>query len=196
MAFELVNDTRLDAKLADLSKELLTRPVVPGYNVSDAFTVRGIDETGKPGLFAAVLLGTNPMPQLETLTDFRFALTQRLKQLNTTMPAWPIVVQGNPEVLDTKEVIPGGREYFDQLKSELIARTERARALHRSTTMDVPVIAEPDPVKGPAVGMKAAKATKVKASARKVVRTGAKRVAPRTSARTAKTKTNATKSRR
>ncbi len=187
MAFELVNDTRLDAKLADLSRELLTRPVVPGYHVSDAFTVRGIDETGKPGLFAAVLLGTNPMPQLETLTDFRFALTQRLKQLNTTMPAWPIVIQGAPETLDTKEVIPGGREYFEQLKSELIARTERAKALHRSTTMDVPVIAEPEPKKGPSVGLKAPKKVAAKASAGKVSRsTGLKRVQPRTSARTAK----------
>ena len=191
MATELQNDPRLDAKLAELSRELLIRPIVQGYNVSDAFTVRGIDETGKPGLFAAVLLGTNPAPQLDTLTDFRFALTQRLKQLNTSMPAWPIVVQGAPEVLDSKEVIPGGREYFNQLKTELIARTERARALHRSTTMDVPVIAAPAPVVGPKIGLKMA--PKAKLPARKVVaKTGVKRVATRMSARTAKS----TKSRR
>lgn len=122
----MLDDTRLDTKLAELARELVARPVVPGFTISDAFTLRGIDESGKPGVFAAILLAPQPTPELNTLTTFRQVLSAKLKQLDTTMPAWPIVVQGAPELTAAGEaVVPGGREYFEQLRSELQSRLER-----------------------------------------------------------------------
>jgi len=125
----MLDDTRLDTKLAELARELVARPAVPGFTISDAFTLRGIDESGKPGVFAAILLAPQPTPELNTLTTFRQVLSAKLKQLDTTMPAWPIVVQGAPELATSGEaVVPGGREYFEQLRSELQSRLERQAA--------------------------------------------------------------------
>ncbi len=125
----MLDDSRLDSKLAELSRELVSRPVVPGYTIADAFTMRGIDESGKPGVFAAILLAPQPPPELGTLTTFRSVLAQRLKQLDTAIPAWPIVVQGAPEELNGQAVVPGGRDYFEQLRGELKERLDRqARA--------------------------------------------------------------------
>jgi len=128
----MLDETRLDGKLLELTRELLTRPLVPGFTIADAFTTQGLDETGKPGLFAAILLGPTPTPELNTLTLFRQVLTARLKQLDTRTPAFPIVVQGAPEIIDATSVVPGGREYFAQVKAELQARRDRLRprALH------------------------------------------------------------------
>ncbi len=123
----MLEDTRLNGKLQELSRELKSRSMVPGFGIADAFTLQGLDETGKPGLFAAILLAPGKAAELETLTTFRYLLTQRLKQLDTRTPAWPIVVQAHPEVIDGHSVVPGGREYFDQVKMELVARTERMK---------------------------------------------------------------------
>ena len=123
----MLDDTRLDGKLQELTRELLTRPVVPGFTITDAFTTQGLDETGKLGLFAAILLGPSPTPELSILTTFRQVLTARLKQLDTRTPAFPIVVQGAPEVIDSTSVVPGGQEYFEQVKLELRARRDRLR---------------------------------------------------------------------
>lgn len=136
----MLDETRLDGKLLELTRELLTRPLVPGFTIADAFTTQGLDETGKPGLFAAILLGPTPTPELNTLTRFRQVLTARLKQLDTRAPAFPIVVQGAPEVIDATSVVPGGREYFAQVKAELQARRDRLRprALHPVSTATPP----------------------------------------------------------
>lgn len=122
------DDGRLDAKLAELARELMLRPLVPGFSIADAFTMRGVDELGKPGMFAAVLLSAEPPAELDTLTRFRQALTARLKQIHTGIAGWPIVVQGAPELIDGQSVVPGGREYFLQLKEELHLRRERVRS--------------------------------------------------------------------
>jgi hypothetical protein len=135
------DDRRLDTKLSDLAKELRARPLVSGFPISDAFTVRGFDEAGKPGLFAAVLLSAQSEPELDTLTMFRDVLTRKLKQLDTTMPAWPIVVQGAPEVIDGVATVPGGSEYFAQLKGELTSRAERFKALQaRKASIETPMV--------------------------------------------------------
>ncbi len=123
----MVEDTRLDSKLSDLARDLKSRPMLPGFQATDAFTMRGLDESGKPGMFAAVLLAPAPVPELETLTTIRQLLTQKLKQLDTTIPAWPIVVQGAPEVINAETVVPGGREHFEDLKRALEVRRMRAR---------------------------------------------------------------------
>ncbi len=123
------DDARLDTKLAELNRELTVRPLGVGFSIADAFTMKGYDETGKPGLYAAVLLGTHPSPSLDTLTSVRGLLAARLKQLETTLPQWPIVVQGEPEVIDSQAVVPGGKEYFAQVKAELVARRDRMREL-------------------------------------------------------------------
>lgn len=175
----MFDDTRIDGKLQDLSKELVARPMVPGFNVADAFTMRGMDETGKPGLYAAILLAPGPAPELGALTTFRAVLTQRLKQLDTKTPAWPIVVQGAPEVIDGTDTIPGGREYFEQVKLELMTRQERLKA----ATRPPPTAAAPMLPSAPARPVaKAGKARKVKV-ARKATTT-ARRTAKRTAART------------
>lgn len=175
----MFDDTRIDGKLQDLSKELVARPMVPGFNVADAFTMRGMDETGKPGLYAAILLAPGPAPELGALTTFRAVLTQRLKQLDTKTPAWPIVVQGAPEVIDGTDTIPGGREYFEQVKLELMTRQERLKA----ATRPPPTAAAPMLPSTPARPVaKAGKARKVKV-ARKTTTT-ARRTAKRTAART------------
>ena len=174
----MFDDTRIDGKLQDLSKELVARPMVPGFNVADAFTMRGMDETGKPGLYAAILLAPGPVPELGALTTFRAVLTQRLKQLDTKTPAWPIVVQGAPEVIDGADTIPGGREYFEQVKRELLTRQERLR----SSARPAPTAVKAAKVEAaPARPAKSAKARKVKV-ARKT--TTARRTAKRTAART------------
>ena len=49
----MLDDTRLDGKLLELSRELMMRSLVPGFGIADAFTMKGIDEAGRPGLFAA-----------------------------------------------------------------------------------------------------------------------------------------------
>lgn len=144
----MLDDTRLDGKLQDLSRELVMRSMVPGFGIADAFTMRGIDEAGRPGLFAAILLAPGKIAELETLTAFRQLLTQRLKQLDTRTPAWPIVVQSQPEVIDGQSVVPGGREYFDQVKSELVART--ARMKQRVSVSQMPAVRlapEPPPTR-------------------------------------------------
>lgn len=134
----MLDDTRLDGKLQDLSRELVMRSMVPGFGIADAFTMRGIDESGRPGLFAAILLAPGKIAELETLTTFRQLLTQRLKQLDTRTPAWPIVVQSQPELLGGDDVVPGGRDYFNQVKSELVARTERMK--QRVSVSQMPVV--------------------------------------------------------
>ncbi|MEW6435310.1 MAG: hypothetical protein AB1730_27770 [Myxococcota bacterium] len=175
----MFDDTRIDGKLQDLSRELVARPMVPGFNVADAFTMRGLDESGKPGLYAAILLAPGPAPELGALTTFRAMLTQRLKQLDTKTPAWPIVVQGAPEVIDGTDTIPGGREYFEQVKLELMSRQERLKA----ATRPPPTAAAPMLPSAPArPAAKAGKARKVKV-ARKTT-TSARRTAKRTAART------------
>ncbi len=123
----MVEDIRLDSKLSDLARDLKSRPMLPGFQATDAFTMRGLDESGKPGMFAAVLLAPAPVPELETLTTIRQLLTQKLKQLDTTIPAWPIVVQGAPEIINAETVVPGGREHFEELKRALEVRRMRAR---------------------------------------------------------------------
>lgn len=138
----MLDDRRLDTKLEDLARELRTRPLVAGFPISDAFTVRGLDEAGRPGLFAAVLLQPNTIPELDTLTAFRDVLTKKLKQLDTTMPAWPIVVQGSPELIDGVPTVPGGQEYFQQLKGELQSRSERLKQVQeKKASLDQAVAA-------------------------------------------------------
>jgi hypothetical protein len=144
--------------------------------VADAFTMRGLDETGKPGLYAAILLAPGPAPDLGALTTFRAQLTQRLKQLDTKTPAWPIVVQGSPEVIDGADVIPGGREYFEQVKLELLNRQERLKVATRTPPTAVePMLVEATPAK-PTRARKVKPARKPSASARRT----AKRTAART----------------
>lgn len=171
-------DERLDVKLSELGRELMLRPLVPGYTIADALTMRGLDETGKPGLFAAVLLGAEPLPELETMTRFRQVLTAKLKQLSTALPAWPIVVQGTPELVDGQTVVPGGREYFEQLKGELVARKARMERL-----MPRPMLV-PVPVSDAVVAKKPAKSARVAATGKKTLK---RKTAPQArSARTAR----------
>ena len=47
----MLDDTKLDSKLEELSRELMSRPVVPGYSIAETFATCGLDESGKPGLF-------------------------------------------------------------------------------------------------------------------------------------------------
>ena len=179
----MLDDTRLDGKLLELSRELMMRSLVPGFGIADAFTMKGIDEAGRPGLFAAVLLAPGKMAELETLTTFRQLLTQRLKQLDTRTPAWPIVVQAAPEVIDGTSVVPGGREYFQQVKTELVART--ARMKQRVSVSQMPVVRLAPEARASKPMVKAAPA-KRPATARKAA-TSARRSAPtRASARTAR----------
>lgn len=172
----MFDDTRLDGKLLELSKDLVARQMVPGFSVAEAFAMRGVDETGRPGLFAAILLAPGPAPELGTLTAFRQLLTQKLKQIDTRTPAWPIVVQGAPEVIDS-DVVPGGPEYFEQVKLELSARKVKA-----------PVQASPQPASKDAGDgrVPASKASKEVRRARKVPlpKATARRTAKRTAART------------
>ena len=144
--------------------------------------MKGIDEAGRPGLFAAVLLAPGKVAELETLTTFRQLLTQRLKQLDTRTPAWPIVVQAAPEIIDGTSVVPGGREYFQQVKTELVART--ARMKQRVSVSQMPVVRLAPEARASKPMVKAAPA-KRPATARKA--TTARRSAPsRASARTAR----------
>ncbi len=173
-------DERLDVKLSELGRELMMRPVVPGYSIADALTMRGLDESGKPGLFAAVLLGPEPLPELDTLTRFRQVLTARLKQLSTALPAWPIVVQGTPELIDGQMVVPGGREYFEQLKSELHARVAR---MERLMPPSRPVLVQA-PATDAAPAKKPAKSARAVATGKKALKR--KAAPPARSARTAR----------
>ncbi|MBE2253577.1 MAG: hypothetical protein IAE78_28875 [Myxococcus sp.] len=143
----MYDDVRLDTKLSELSRELNSRQLGAGFTIVEAFTMKGLDETGRPGLFALVLLGLNPPPSLDTLTVVRSLLTARLKQIDTAMPQWPIVVQGAPEVIDGQAVVPGGREYFEQVKGELLARKERLRAheARRYSLKELPAITDAPP---------------------------------------------------
>jgi hypothetical protein len=147
----MLDDTRLDGKLLELSRELMSRSMVPGFPIAEAFTMRGLDEAGRPGLFAAILLAKGKEADLETLTEFRQLLTQRLKQIDTRTPAWPIVVQAAPEVIDAESVVPGGREYFEQVKEELTARTERMRQRASVTQMPIVRLAPEIPASKPRV---------------------------------------------
>lgn len=179
----MLDDTRLDGKLLELSRELMMRSLVPGFGIADAFTMKGIDEAGRPGLFAAVLLAPGKVAELETLTIFRQLLTQRLKQLDTRTPAWPIVVQAAPEVIDGQSVVPGGRDYFQQVKTELVART--ARMKQRVSVSQMPVVRLAPEATASKPMVKAAPAAK-RPTARKAT-TAARRSAPtRASARTAR----------
>lgn len=181
----MFDDTRLDAKLQDLSRELVMRSMVPGFGIADAFTMKGLDEAGRPGLFAAILLAPGKLAELETLTTFRQLLTQRLKQLDTRTPAWPIVVQAEPELIDGQAVVPGGRDYFAQVKSELIARTNRMKQRVSVTQMPAVILAPPRPASKPQVRASTTAKAAPKATARKA--TSARRTAPaRASARTAR----------
>ncbi|MCC6335830.1 MAG: hypothetical protein IT380_17805 [Myxococcales bacterium] len=175
----MFDDTRLDGKLQELSRELVARPMVPGFNVADAFTMRGMDETGKPGLFAAILLVPGPAPELGALTTFRAVLTQRLKQIDTKTPAWPIVVQGAPEVIEGADTIPGGRDYFEQVKLELRTRQERLVAASRSTPV-------PAPAQEPRTASRAAKKPRKVKLAKKARAVTARRTVKRVAARTAR----------
>jgi hypothetical protein len=143
----MYDDVRLDSKLSDLSRDLNTRPLGVGFTIVEAFTMKGFDEAGKPGLFALVLLSQNPTPSLETMTTVRALLTARLKQIDTALPQWPIVVQGAPELIDGQPVVPGGREYFAQVKSELLARKERYKALEarRISLTQMPAVTDAPP---------------------------------------------------
>ena len=182
----MLDDTRLDGKLQDLSRELMMRSLVPGFGIADAFTMKGIDEAGRPGLFAAVLLASGKVAELETLTTFRQLLTQRLKQLDTRTPAWPIVVQAEPEFIDGQSVVPGGREYFNQVKMELVARTARMKQRVSVSQMPVVRLAPEARASKPMVKVPVAKAAKAATPARKTTTT-ARRTAPtRASARTAR----------
>ena len=139
----MVQNTRLDTKLEELARELTLRPLVPGYQVVGAYATRGLDDAGKPGLFAAVLLRPEPVPDLSVLTTLRQLLTQRLKQIDTWLPSYPVVVQGAPEVIDAHSVIPGGAETFEQVKADLASRRANAlaadaRALPHPITVTLP----------------------------------------------------------
>jgi hypothetical protein len=158
----MVEDTRLDVKLEELNRELLKRSMVPGFTIADAFTTQGLDETGRHGLFAAILLSPSPAPELNTLTAFRQVLTARLKQVDTRAQAFPIVVQGVPEVIDASSVVPGGREYFEQVKLELRARRDRLRPARR--VLQAPPAAAP--AKGARVKPKKVRAARAVVSAR------------------------------
>lgn len=189
----MLDDTRLDTKLQALSRELTQRAMVPGYGIADAYAVYGLDEAGKPGLFAAILLAPGRVAELETLTAFRQLLTQRLKQLDTRTPAWPIVVQSAPEVLDGgRDVVPGGPDYFAQVKVELQKRTERMRSritAPQLPVVDLPALAStpaPARAKAPPAAKPAARA-KARPTARKAPAAAARRTVPaRASARTAR----------
>jgi hypothetical protein len=143
----MYDDVRLDSKLSDLSRDLNTRSLGMGFTIVEAFTMKGFDEAGKPGLFALVLLSQHPMPSLETMTTVRALLTARLKQIDTALPQWPIVVQGAPELIDGQAVVPGGREYFAQVKAELLARKERYKALEarRISLTQMPAVTDAPP---------------------------------------------------
>ena len=181
----MLDDTRLDGKLQDLSRELMMRSLVPGFGIADAFTMKGIDEAGRPGLFAAVLLASGRVAELETLTTFRQLLTQRLKQLDTRTPAWPIVVQAEPEFIDGQSVVPGGREYFNQVKMELVART--ARMKQRVSVSQMPVVRLAPEARASKPMVKAPVVKAAKAAAPRKATTTARRSAPtRASARTAR----------
>jgi hypothetical protein len=147
----MYDDVRLDTKLSDLSRDLNSRPLGAGFTIVEAFAMKGFDETGKPGLYALVLLGQTPPPTLDTLTTVRALLTARLKQIDTSMPQWPIVVQGAPEVIDGHSVVPGGKEYFDQVKTELQARKDRFLQLEarRVSLMQLSAVSEDAPPSTP-----------------------------------------------
>lgn len=180
----MLDDTRLDGKLHELSRELMMRSLVPGFGIADAFTMKGIDEAGRPGLFAAVLLAPGKVAELETLTTFRQLLTQRLKQLDTRTPAWPIVVQAEPEFIDGQSVVPGGREYFQQVKMELVART--ARMKQRVSVSQMPVVRLAPEVRASKPMVKAPAAKPARPSARKATTTARRSAPSRASARTAR----------
>lgn len=170
----MLDDRRLDSKLSDLTKELRARPLVAGFPIADAFTVKGVDEAGRPGLFAAVLLAPNTEPELDTLTEFREVLTKKLKQLDTSMPAWPIVVQGAPEIIDGVATVPGGNDYFQQLKGELLSRAERLKqAQARKASLEMPAVNDPND--RPKVGAKPASTPKTQG--RKSVKDTSPRIA-------------------
>ena len=186
----MFDDTRLDAKLQDLSRELVMRSMVPGFGIADAFTMKGLDEAGRPGLFAAILLAPGKIIELETLTIFRQLLTQRLKQLDTRTPAWPIVVQAEPEHIDSQSMVPGGREYFLQVKNELIARTNRMKQRVSVTQMPAVVLAPALPASKPQVRAVASKPAvskpAAKAPARKTPTVARRNAKASASARTAR----------
>jgi hypothetical protein len=183
IAAPMLDETRLDGKLLELARELMARPMIPGYIIADAYTTRGLDETGKPGLFAAILLGPSPTPELNTLTIFRQMLTAKLKQVDTRTPAFPIVVQGAPEVIDSHSVVPGGREVFEQVKVELMARRERLHPTRVPLTLDLPPMAassSPSPGRAaPAKAVKKAKKAPPRLSAKTVRKTSSKTAARR-----------------
>ncbi len=180
----MFDDTRLDVKLQELSRELVMRSMVPGFGIADAFTMKGLDEAGRPGLFAAILLAPGKVVELETLTTFRQLLTQRLKQLDTRTPAWPIVVQAEPELIDGQAVVPGGRDYFAQVKNELVARTNRMKQRVSVSQMPAVRLAPEMPASKPQVRAAPSKAA-AKPTARKATTT-ARRTAKTASARTAR----------
>lgn len=183
----MLDDTRLDGKLLELSRELMMRSLVPGFGIADAFTMKGIDEAGRPGLFAAVLLAPGKIAELETLTTFRQLLTQRLKQLDTRTPAWPIVVQAQPEIIDGQSVVPGGRDYFNQVKTELVARTARMKQRVSVSQMPAVRLAPEETASKPTVkSSTAAAAPARKATARKTTAAARRTVPTRASARTAR----------
>lgn len=177
---------RGDDKLQGLSRELMSRHLVPGFRVAEAFAMRGLDEMGKPGLFAAVLLAPGPAPDFDSLTEFRLALTQRLRQVDTQLSAWPIVVQGAPEVIDGDE-IPGGPEYFQQVKRELVERQQRLASALRAPSMsaapmlETPVVAAKSNGRRPTV--KAARPAKAVKHAHKPKRPTVKATRPAKAAR-------------
>ena len=178
----MLDDTRLDGKLQELSRELMMRSMVPGFGIADAFTMKGIDESGRPGLFAAILLAPGKVAELETLTAFRQLLTQRLKQLDTRTPAWPIVVQAAPELIDGQAVVPGGRDYFNQVKTELVARTERMK--QRVSVSQMPAVRLAPELEPSKPQVKGRKKPVAKPTARKAT---ARRSAPRRTSASART---------
>lgn len=159
----MVDDVRLETKLTALARDLTLRPILPGFQAAEAFTMRGTDETGKPGMFAAVLLAPSPTPELETLTTIRQLLAKRLKQLDTTIPAWPIVVQGAPELVNGQPVVPGGRAHFEELKRSLELRRLRARpTLQLETSAAVAAPAKSSKKKAVVAARAPARAVRVK----------------------------------
>jgi hypothetical protein len=182
----MLDDTRLDGKLQDLTRELMSRSMVPGYAITDAFTTSGLDETGKLGIFAAILLAPKPAPELGTISDFRQALAQRLRQIDTRTPGWPIVVQGAPEVLDEGTEVPGGREYFEQVKAELTARRDRLISMRPRHEVLASTPSVPTPLHGSEGSQPRTVAMPKPPRAKTELPSAGRKVAKRTAARTAK----------
>ena len=134
----MLNDTLVDTKLQQLSHEIRTHAFVPACKVEDAFAMRGVDGSGRAGIFAAILLQPGPAPALNELMTFRAQLAQRLRQLDAKMPTWPIIVPGAPETTGSAGTLPGGRAYFEKVKLELTSYQQKLKASPAKATLAFP----------------------------------------------------------